>query len=232
MTEQAGGRRRPTQRRAAVVAVLLAVGTGIVVLGVRGDDRPQAPVTAVATDVDRPNRTGSLPPPTRSAGPAPKSLTAGPVMSTSAPVRLDIPKLRVSSGMVELGLQDDDTMEVPADGGTAGWFTAAPTPGALGPSVIAAHVNWKGRPGVFAELATLRPGDTARVARRDGSVAVFQVTQVRQYPKNRFPTDAVYGTINHAGLRLITCGGDFDSSRQSYVDNIVVFARLVGTERS
>lgn len=232
MTEQVDSRRRPP-RRAAAAAVLLAIGAGVVALGVRGGDPPQPPVTAVASDVDGPDRTESRPPPAaRSDAPAPKSLTTGPMMSNSVPVRLDLPKLRVSSSLVDLGLQADDTMEVPADGGTAGWFTAAPTPGALGPAVIAAHVNWKGKPGVFARLATLRPGDTARVARRDGSVAVFQVTQVRQYPKNRFPTDAVYGTINHAGLRLITCGGDYDSSRRSYVDNIVVFARLAGTERS
>jgi hypothetical protein len=28
-------------------------------------------------------------------------------------------------------------------------------------------------------------------------------------------------------LRLITCGGDFDYARDSYVDNIVVYAMLV-----
>ena len=36
----------------------------------------------------------------------------------------------------------------------------------------------------------------------------------------------VYGDIEHAGLRLITCGGSFDSSARSYDDNIVVFAEL------
>lgn len=151
-------------------------------------------------------------------------------MPTVPPVRLDIPAPRVSSGLVDLGLRADRTMEVPADGDAAGWFVNAPTPGALGPSVIAAHVNWKGEPGVFTDLSRLRPGDAARVIRKDGSVAVFEVTQVRQYPKDRFPTEAVYGTINYAGLRLITCGGDFDASRRSYVDNIVVFAKLVRAE--
>jgi hypothetical protein len=28
-------------------------------------------------------------------------------------------------------------------------------------------------------------------------------------------------------LRLITCGGDFDYAKRSYVDNIVVYATLV-----
>ena len=158
-------------------------------------------------------------------------LTDGPVLPASAPVRLDIPALRVSTRLIELGLQSDGAMEVPGDAGTGGWFTGAPTPGALGPAVIAAHVNLDGRPGAFADLATLRPAETIRVTRADGTIAVFRVTTVQQHPKDRFPTDAVYGTIDHAGLRLITCGGDFDSAKRSYRDNIVVFARLVGAER-
>jgi len=53
------------------------------------------------------------------------------------------------------------------------------------------------------------------------------VTQVEQFPKDNFPTDVVYGDIDHAGLRLITCGGAFDRGARSYVDNIVAFAELI-----
>ena len=35
-----------------------------------------------------------------------------------------------------------------------------------------------------------------------------------------------YGAIDHAGLRLITCGGTYDAARHRYLDNVVVFARL------
>ncbi len=48
------------------------------------------------------------------------------------------------------------------------------------------------------------------------------------YAKSDFPTDAVYGDIDHAGLRLITCGGFFDEDTGDYEDNVVVFAELVG----
>ena len=37
-------------------------------------------------------------------------------------------------------------------------------------------------------------------------------------------TAKVYGDVDSAQLRLITCGGEFDSSARSYVDNIVVYA--------
>jgi hypothetical protein len=39
----------------------------------------------------------------------------------------------------------------------------------------------------------------------------------------------VYGAIDYAGLRLITCGGAFDTRARSYVDNIIAFAELVGS---
>ena len=48
-----------------------------------------------------------------------------------------------------------------------------------------------------------------------------------RYPKNRFPTAQVYGPTPDAQLRLITCGGLFDRSRRSYVNNVVVYADAV-----
>lgn len=236
-------RRRPTLRRAAAAA-LVVTAAGLVTVGVRAGDAPpgaagvppSSSVTASAGATTSAGATAAPPsrpvPPRRpGVGTRPRELTTGPVLPTSAPVRLDIPTLRVSTGLIGLGLQPDGTMEVPGDAATAGWYTAAPTPGSLGPAVVAAHVNLDGRPGVFTALATLRPGDTVEVARADGTVAVFAITTVQRHPKDRFPTEAVYGAIDHAGLRLITCGGDFDTARRSYRDNVVAFARLVRTER-
>ena len=65
--------------------------------------------------------------------------------------------------------------------------------------------------------------------RADGSDAVFRVSEVGQYSKTSFPTAAVYGDLDHAGLRVITCGGEFDHAAHSYEDNTVVFADLVAT---
>ena len=92
--------------------------------------------------------------------------------------------------------------------------------------MIAAHVDWDRRPGVFFRLRDLERGDEVAVDRADGSTARFVVLAVERYPKDAFPTERVYGDIDHAGLRLITCGGSFDSSARSYVDNIVVFAEF------
>jgi sortase (surface protein transpeptidase) len=128
---------------------------------------------------------------------------------------------------MDLGLQDDGTMEVPPDGIQAGWYTGAPTPGERGPAVIAGHMDWGGHPAVFNRLHTLGPDDEIIVTREDGTAAAFRVTRLEQYPKNAFASEKVYGDIDHAGLRLITCGGSFDPQLNSYDDNVVVFAELV-----
>jgi hypothetical protein len=96
----------------------------------------------------------------------------------------------------------------------------------LGPAVIAGHVTWDGAPAVFHRLGTMRRGDQMTVTRKDGKTAVFTVTRVARFSKSRFPSRAVYGPIDHAGLRLITCGGTYDAARHRYLDNVVVFARL------
>lgn len=148
------------------------------------------------------------------------------------PVSLEIPALRVRTSLVQLGLTSTGTLQVPsgADYDRAGWYKYSPTPGSIGPAVIAGHVDSARRgPSVFFGLAGLRNGDVVRVARSDGTVALFAVDTVRRYAKAQFPTQLVYGNTSNAVLRLITCGGTFDRQRGSYRDNIIVTATLVAT---
>lgn len=148
-------------------------------------------------------------------------------MTAAAPLGLRIPAIGVDSELVGLGLQDDGTLEVPASGFPAGWYTGGPTPGELGPAIITGHVDWGGQPGVFFDLGQLGRGDEIEVTRQDGSAAHFRITRVERFAKDQFPTHAVYGDLDHAGLRLITCGGTFDHQARSYRDNLIVFAELV-----
>ena len=129
-----------------------------------------------------------------------------------------------------LGLRSDGSMQVPTGGFPAGWYSGGPTPGELGPAVIAGHVDMKG-PGVFYNLHDVKVGDQVTITEADGSKPVFRVTQVAEYLKDQFPTKRVYGNIDHPGLRLITCGGTFDSQSGHYEDNLIVFADLVATTR-
>ena len=147
----------------------------------------------------------------------------------SAPVRVQVPSLGVSSTLEDLALDAEGQMEVPVDPDKAGWFTPAPPPGVPGVSVIAGHVTWNQDPVVFYRLGDLRPGDTIEVDRADGSTAVFTVDRIGQFPKSTFPTKAVYTPTEAAELRLITCGGEYDEERSRYLDNIVVWATMTSS---
>lgn len=148
-------------------------------------------------------------------------------LAASRPLRLRVPSIGVSTELVDLGLRADRTLEVPPGAFPAGWYTGGPAPGELGPAVLAGHVDYGGRAGVFADLADLEPGAEVVVERQDGSAAVFRVTRVDRVGKAAFPTSAVYGDLDHAGLRLITCGGDFSRRTGSYEDNVIAYAELV-----
>jgi sortase (surface protein transpeptidase) len=150
----------------------------------------------------------------------------GPVLKASTPVRVDIPRIGVHSRLLPLGLAHDGTLEVPslARAQLAGWYDKGPTPGEPGPAVIVGHVDTKKGPAVFFELGRLKPGDKVDVTRKDGKVAAFSVDSVERVSKAHFPTKRVYGEVPFAGLRLITCGGDFKG--HSYTGNTIVYGHL------
>ncbi|MEU8416190.1 class F sortase [Amycolatopsis japonica] len=167
-------------------------------------------------------------PPAASAA-APSTTVIAPVspLAPAKPARLEIPAIGVRTGeIVDLGLAGDGTLQVPHDAITTGWFTGGPAPGEVGPAVLAGHVDYKKVPGVFVRLKELKAGDEALVHREDGITAVFTVYAVERHPKASFPTEKVYGDTTGPELRLITCGGDFDSSTGNYLDNVVAFAKL------
>lgn len=150
---------------------------------------------------------------------------------SSKPVSLDIPAIDVHSVVRDVGRTAEGALETPAPGpyyDDAAWYRHSPTPGALGPAVLLGHVDSASDgPSVFFRLGELRRGDRISVTRADDKVAVFVVDEVHRYAKDDFPTDTVYGDIDHAGLRMITCGGAFDDDAGHYLDNVVVFASLL-----
>ncbi|MDG4800730.1 class F sortase [Micromonospora sp. WMMD980] len=173
-------------------------------------------------------RTSAVPPqPGASAAPATERPgSAGPTLPRSTPVRIAIPRIGVDAEVVPVATDDDGALEVPPleRPEVAGWYRPGPAPGQAGNAVLVGHVDSQRGPAVFFDLGRLRPGDTVRVVRADGRTVAFTVDGVGAYPKDRFPTERVYGGDAAARLRLITCGGRFDPRTGSYPDNIVVFA--------
>jgi len=143
------------------------------------------------------------------------------------PLAVRVPSLGIDSTLVPLGRLADGTVEVPSTADQAGWYVEGPRPGEVGPAVILGHVDSTSGPGVFATLDRLRPGDEVVVDTTAGPTS-FSVDRTEQVPKDRFPSEAVYGAVPGPELRLVTCGGAFDRSAGHYLDNVVVYLSAAG----
>ena len=201
-------------------------GPGSSIVGL--DAAPVATITPEAPPSSAPGTdpaTGTDLPSVELAGrPAPTGVTPTRVLAPSPPIDVTLPSIGVTSPLEHLGRQVDGSIAAPVDFDRAGWFEAGPQPGQPGPAVIAGHVDSTTGPAVFYRLRDLQPGDPVEVRREDGSVVTFRVTRLEQHPKDEFPSEAVYGPVPDAELRLITCGGDFNRSTGHYLDNLVVYA--------
>ena len=207
-------RGRARVRLAGVAGVALIVG-GAAVIGV-----------AVLAQQHAPSPSPSA------AGKIGAAAVRGPTLGRSVPVSVTIPAIGVRSSLLHLGLNPDGTIAVPSltsSADEAAWYKYSVTPGQVGPAVIEGHVDSYQGPAVFFRLGALRPGNEIDVALADGITAVFRVTGVREYAKDKYPANIIYGPTDYAALRLITCGGDFDFTTRHYLSSVVVFASLVSS---
>lgn len=223
-------------RRAALAVVTAGFVGAAALLGYAAGQSSSSPASSVeaasvpvSADVGQPSAPAPAQPPAPAAPATDPALPA--VLPAAVPTSITIPDIGVRSVVNQVGLNPDGTMEVPQPGPTyddAAWYRFSPAPGELGPAVVIGHIDSaEDGPSVFFALDELVPGQRVEVGRDDGSTAVFEVDAVESYPKDQFPLTTVYGDTDHAALRLITCGGSFDEARNSYRDNVVVFAHLV-----
>jgi LPXTG-site transpeptidase (sortase) family protein len=199
-------------------AIILAAGLVVLLAGTAG-----LLLTRHSTPALRPPPAGvdAMPAPTAPIVAPPQSADA---VAVASPVSLTIPLIGVQTNLIRLGLQASGALQVPSTTSVAGWYTGSPRPGSIGSAIIVGHIDSVKGPGVFYRLDELKSGDKVYVRRADGTMVLFKVTGVQTYPKNEFPTQTVYGPTPDAELRLITCGGTFDSTTGHYLSNIVVYA--------
>ncbi|MEH0636930.1 class F sortase [Streptomyces bottropensis] len=214
----------PTRPSARVnTTALCAVGLMILVVSLFGGEDS-------STDASRPPNARHAPQaaPPSSAGqdrpaepPARRQRESG-----SRPVRLLIPKIRVSAPFVPLYVGRSGQLEAPPadDVNLVGWHAEGAAPGETGTSIIAGHVDTKTSPAVFAGLGQLKKGDVFHVVRADRERVSFVVDAAETFEKDDFPDKRVYADASRPEVRLITCAGDYDRSVMDYTKNLVVFA--------
>jgi hypothetical protein len=209
--------RSPRPVRAARARALLLVAA-VVVAGCgtapAGDASPR-PTTTTTTSGTR-------------AAPGTVATAPGflrPVEERTGPARLRIDGIGVDVEVVPVGVDAAGDMQVPGPT-VAGWYEFGPRPGEPGSAMLAAHVDYDGRPGAFFRLREVAPGDRVEVTGPDGTLALT-VTEVTRVPKAGLAATGAFDRTGPARVALVTCGGPFDRDRRSYEDNVVAWAEPV-----
>lgn len=197
----------------------------------RPSSTPVSPVTASLVSISAPSASTWA----RHAGPAvlrtprisERRASLVRLVPRSRPVHLWIPNLKVSVSLGVVGLNPDNTVQVPTNFAQPGWYKYGPTPGQIGSAVILGHVDSHKGPAVFFYLNQLRKGNKVIIKLASGRTLTFSVTALRIYSKDHFPDRVVYGPRPYSALQLVTCGGVFDPQTGHYLSNIVAFTVLV-----
>jgi hypothetical protein len=168
-------------------------------------------------------------------GPLPGAMTAGvacatpkpPPLALQPPVHLAIPQLGVDAPVTTLKVRPTGEMEVPTEGESIGWYDEGARPGYAGNFVLAAHVDWAGRPAVFWRLHELRPGDQFVVTDAAGVQHRYAVEWNQSARPEDVPLGQIVGPTNDKLLTAITCTGNFNPLTRDYSHRQIVRARLV-----
>jgi sortase A len=138
------------------------------------------------------------------------------------PIKLEIPKIKLSTDILQMGLTASGNMDAPAKVTDVGWYKNGPHPGNAGSAVIAGHFG-VGGPGVFVDLVKLQKGDNLLVTDEKGQTSSFVVRETRTYAYTEHPSE-VFNASGGAHLNLITCAGDWNAAARTYTNRLVIFA--------
>ncbi|BDZ66016.1 class F sortase [Agromyces mangrovi Wang et al. 2018] len=222
----------------AALAALLAAGTlaaGSVGAAGSTDVAGQAPIPVIDASVPVPSAasvepaeagTASVPSvPVRSS-----ALDDQPADPTEAPVRLHAPGIGVDVEVVRVGIVDGDVMELPENPNVAGWYRYGPGIGdESGTVVVAAHVDsLEFGLGPFAAIADAPVGTEIVLTSAEGTTERFVIASRDAARKGSVDWDAVFDRSGERRLAIITCGGEFDWERRTYLDSVVVLTEPVG----
>ncbi|MFC5287189.1 class F sortase [Actinokineospora guangxiensis] len=201
---------------------------------------PGTPVAAPAPPVSAAGAAGAaLPAAAPAAAPTTTTAPAAPKPSSppkaAAPERPAAPKsqaagtVRLRGGgearLVRTELGPDATLPVPESLREATWW-GADLAADEGATVLAGHVNWRGRTGPFAELWDARVGDHVSVVDPAGKNWSYQVSEVVTLGKDELPAraEALFGQSGEHRLVLVTCGGRWVGGSDGYESNRIVVA--------
>ena len=142
------------------------------------------------------------------------------------PKRITLKNLRNSGYMQMVGIDQNDDIAVPSNVLMAGWYVNSVRPGDIGLSIVTGHRDGVMKKGIFRYLGDSRVGHIVEVEYGDGSIRSFEVVDIYEVTiEDAF--DLLYEKRDdiERQLNLITCGGTYNRSRETYDNRIIVVTR-------
>ena len=181
--------------------------------------RTYAPVSSSGSG-EMPTTGGVRPGP---AGSVPKPL----VLVGTIPVAISIPAAQVDA-QVEQQTIDNGVMHDPSGPYVVCWYKTTGKLGERNNVVMAGHLDWYGVPqAVFFHVGALKKGDEIDVTGKDKQVYKYSVDWVKPFTVadlDQKTINSIVGDTQTEVLTLITCGGEWDTAKQEYLERIVVRA--------
>jgi LPXTG-site transpeptidase (sortase) family protein len=144
------------------------------------------------------------------------------------PVRLYSDRNLIDLALIEVGVEENGTMEAPKDWNLGGWFYRSSKPGQRGNIIVNGHYDDEfGRPAAFYQLKNLTIGDRVFLVDEFGRNYPYQITEIFYIDiddPNRLTI--LEDVDDNSELTLITCGGVWIENR-GYNQRLVVKATLI-----
>lgn len=211
---------------AAIFIILGGVGIGLhgYITNKEVATKTEAAVKAAQAVAEDPNNNGGDIPSETKVG-EPGTYKVAP----DKPRVIRIAKIGVHARVVRVGTKANNQMMAPANIFDAGWYDASSKPGEAGAMVLDGHVSGPTKHGVFYDLHKLVKGDVIEVERGDGTKFSYRVVASKVYDVDKVDMTAALTpvTAGKAGLNIITCDGDIDTSGRHYTQRRIVFAEKI-----
>lgn len=148
-------------------------------------------------------------------------------VNQSKPTKLEIPSLKESAQIKEVGLTHNGAMETVRGAKTVGWYKFGAIPGENGNALLAGHRDWYREMGTFFKLDKMKEGDELIISFDDESTQTFQLVSNTMYPLDAVPEE-IMAVEGESRVTLITCGGIFNKNTGTYDSRVVaVFKKIL-----
>lgn len=144
------------------------------------------------------------------------------------PKKIRISKINADGYIQNVGIDKNNQIVAPGNIYIAGWYVNSARPGKKGLSIIDGHLNGYKNDGIFINLDKLKIGDGLSIEMGDGKKYEYRVLNIETVDEAK--ASAYLFNQNPKvtkQLNLITCGGNYDKSKQYYDKRVIVSAEQI-----